>query len=286
MNSYLFIFLGLVCLFLVIELSLHLLFLKLRKRYDLIITGKDKVPKLDRKKLESFFKHGYDSEIGWVRKPNTFKTEDSFSGEKTWHINENGSRENPGHEHLKTKVITFGDSFTFNREVDDDETWQYYLAKATRVNVANFGAGNYGLDQAFLRFGREINNYKNANLIVIGVVPDTIVRNLTVWKHYSEFGNTFGFKPRFILERGKLRLIENPAKNKDNFYDLKKIIPVVNKYDYFYKSFKENLFTFPYTFSILKSPRKKLFLLFAYGIRYFLELNIRTSASEYALYCS
>lgn len=272
MTPYLSVFLGLVLLFLVVELVLHILISNLSKRYDLILTRKDKVPKLDKNKLKRFLEMGYDSELGWVRKPNVSKTENSFDGEKSWHINSKGSRINPGHEHLKTKIISFGDSFTFNREVNDDETWQYYLADLIDGNVANFGVGNYGLDQAFLRFKREIKNYKDAKLIVVGVVPDTIVRDLSVWKHYSEFGNTFGFKPRFMLERGELKLIKNPANKKEDFYNLKKIIPIINKHDYFYESFKMNLFIFPYTISILKNPRKKLFLLFVSGLRYFFEL--------------
>ncbi len=267
-----FIFGVLIFFLLTVEISLSLLLSKLRKRYDIILTEKDKNPELNKDKLKKYLSTSYDSELGWVRSPNTSKTEDSFSGEKTWNVNSKGSRVNPKHEHLKTKIITFGDSFTFNREVNDDETWQYYLADLIRGDVANFGVGNYGLDQSFLRFKREIPNYNSAKLTLIGVVPDTIVRNLTVWKHYSEFGNTFGFKPRFVLENGKLKLIPNPAKNKEDFYNLKKILPIVNKYDYFYESFKENLFTFPYTISVLRNPRKKLFLLLAYGARYFFEL--------------
>ena len=200
-----FIFGVLIFFLLTVEISLSLLLSKLRKRYDIILTEKDKNPELNKDKLKKYLSTSYDSELGWVRSPNTSKTEDSFSGEKTWNVNSKGSRVNPKHEHLKTKIITFGDSFTFNREVNDDETWQYYLADLIRGDVANFGVGNYGLDQSFLRFKREIPNYNSAKLTLIGVVPDTIVRNLTVWKHYSEFGNTFGFKPRFVLENGKLK---------------------------------------------------------------------------------
>ena len=34
-------------------------------------------------------------------------------------------------------------------------------------------------------------------LIVFAFVPETIVRINSYWKHYSEFGNKFGFKPFF-----------------------------------------------------------------------------------------
>jgi len=260
-----------VLIFFIVELFLHILILRLSKRFDTILTKRDKYPLLDTEGLEKFFKTGYDPELGWVRKPNTSKTEDSFSGEKSYNINSTGSRVNPGHEKQKTKIITFGDSYTFCREVNDDETWQHYLAKILKCNVSNFGVGNYGLDQALLRFKKEVKNYKDAKHVIIGVVPETIQRNLTMWKHYSEPGNTFGFKPRFILKNNKLVLIPNPADVKEKFLELKKIIQIANKYDHFYEEFKKSLFTFPYTFSILKNPKRNVLLLTSSSIALFFE---------------
>lgn len=205
-----------------IEVFLHFLIRILKNRFDNLITKSDEVPRLDLKKLESFLEKGYDPELGWVRKPLTSKTEPSFSGEKSYHINSYGSRINPGNENRKTKILTLGDSYTFCREVNDDETWQYFLAKMAKTNVANFGVGNYGLDQAFLRFKREIKNFNEAKIVIIGVVPATLLRNLCLWKHYSEFGNTFAFKPRFILYKDNLKLIKNPAYKKEFFMILKK----------------------------------------------------------------
>lgn len=261
----------LICFLVVIELFLDLLIPKLRKRFDKIITEEDLIPRLDREGLNKFFKIGYDEELGWVRKPNTSKEEESFDGLKSYSINSIGSRVNPGYENHKLKIVTFGDSYTFCREVNDNETWQHHLSNLTKTNVANFGVGNYGLDQALLRCKREIKNHKKVEIIIIGVVPETIQRNLTVWKHYSEFGNTFGFKPRFLLEKGKLKLISNPADTKQKFFDLKKIIPIANKYDYFYPYFKKNIFTFPYTLSILKDFKRKSLLLLSVTAAYFLE---------------
>lgn len=43
------------------------------------------------------------------------------------------------------------------REVNDNETIQYFLSNLTNSFVSNYGVGNYGLDQAVLRF--EIHNF-------------------------------------------------------------------------------------------------------------------------------
>jgi len=262
-----------IAVFLIIELFLHILLIKLRSRFsNMIITGKDKLPAIDKNGLNKFLKIGYDPELGWVRKPNTSKTEKSFSGVSSYHINSYGSRRNPTHENLRIKVDTFGDSYTFGRHINDNETWQFWLAEFLKCNVTNFGVGNYGLDQAFLRFKRESGSLKG-NIVIMGIVPETIKRNLSVWKHYNEFGNTLGFKPRFKIERGKLKLVPNPIDNEAKFFEIKKHLCCINQEDFFYEEkFKNYLFTFPYALSILKSPKRKLSLLFFYSVACFLEI--------------
>ena len=39
----------------------------------------------------------------------------------------------------KQSIIScYGDSFTFCRQVNDDETWEHYLSKKLKTNVKNF----------------------------------------------------------------------------------------------------------------------------------------------------
>ena len=56
---------------------------------------------------------------------------------------------------IKKKIYdfaTFGDSFVFCRYVKNDETWQEQLSKLNISNGLNFGVGNYGLDQTYLKY--------------------------------------------------------------------------------------------------------------------------------------
>ncbi len=73
--------------------------------------------------------------------------------------------------------------------------------------VDNFGVGNYGFDQALLRLERELPSLE-CRVVIMGVVPETISRVQSYWKHYFEYGNTLAFKPRFILEGD--RLVHHP----------------------------------------------------------------------------
>lgn len=50
----------------------------------------------------------------------------------------------------------------------------------------------------------EILKYKKnieSKIIIFNVVPETIARINSYWKHYREFGNTLGFKPLYIIKK-------------------------------------------------------------------------------------
>ena len=138
MNIYEWI-LMIVSLVVFLEMGLFFLVNYLREDYQWLITSKDECPKLDKTALKKFFRHSYDPLLGWVRKPNTSGEEKGPCGQTIYNINALGARLNPGHESLPSIISCYGDSFTFCRQVDDNETWEYYLAKLAKINVLNFG---------------------------------------------------------------------------------------------------------------------------------------------------
>ena len=209
-----------VVFLIVLEIFFCFLIPRLRKIFPWLITQKDEVPVIDSNGLDKFMAHGFDAELGWVRKPNTSKKEIGKKGISEYHIDHRGSRKNPGHESLPIKISCYGDSFTFARQVDDDSTFEWYLSEMTKTNVLNFGVGNYGLDQALLRLKREFCHNKS-RIVIMGVVPSTIARVLCMWKHYNEFGNTFAFKPMFKLIKGNLKLIKNKIDSREKFFNIK-----------------------------------------------------------------
>lgn len=229
----------------------------------MIVKRKDNLPEFDRERLQRFFAQGFDPELGWVRKPNTKGKEKGLGTLVEWNVNHFGARSNLKYDSLPAKISVFGDSFAFARQVEDNETWCYFLSQKINQNVLNFGVGNYGIDQSLLRLEREFNTHPT-RYVVICVVPDTISRIMSCWKHYYEYGNHFGFKPRFKLDHEQnLVLVKNFIDSEEKFYKYGAYLPEIQAEDYFFKQkFKKDLILFPYAYHFSKNIVRNLRLLF------------------------
>ena len=249
-------------IFVIAELFFYLIVRFVNKKFQWLIITKDEKPILSKDGLKKFLPNGYDGELGWTRKPNTIGTENGKNSKTKWTINSKGCRTNPDFEKLDTTISCYGDSFTFCRQVNDDETWEHYLSKFQKTNVQNFGVGNYGLDQALLRLKKEYPKNKT-NIVILAVVPDTITRILSSWKHYNEYGNTFAFKPRFVFENNNLELIRNYIDTETKFENYNEFIPKIRNTDFFYKEkFKKDILSFPYSITIFKNPLRNFKIIF------------------------
>ncbi len=242
-----------------LELATGVLVQWLRQKCAWLITGRDRNPVIDEAGLDAFMEHGWDPELGWVRKPNTRHGEWGRLGVRTsYSLDRLGARTNPGFENRPVEILAYGDSYTFARQVNNHEAWPHILSQALDVNVANFGVGNYGLDQAQLRLEREFERHP-ARIVIMGVVPETICRIHAVWKHFSEYGNTFGFKPRFIIENSNLKLVPNVIDTRDKYFRIRDFYRSLAEYDYFYRrKFCRDVLEFPYLWSLAKSWQRNL----------------------------
>lgn len=248
--------------FSIIEISLIIWINLVRRKFQWLITNFDKKPELNESGLKKFFAHGYDSELGWIRKHNSSNYEIGKNGKVKWTTNDNASRTNPGFENEISTISCYGDSFTFSRQVNDNETWEHELSNLTNSNVTNFGVGNYGIDQAFLRLKREFNSNRT-KIVILAVVPDTISRIMSYWKHYYEYGNTFAFKPRFKTENTQLVLIQNIIDHESKFQNYQDYLKTIQKHDFFYENkFKKEIINFPYTYSFFKNFKRNIPILY------------------------
>jgi len=246
----------LAIIFVLCEIILFLWTRTVSQKFQWLITKKDERPKLSKIGLKKFIDIGYDPELGWVRKPNTSGFEYGAQGKTKWEIDQIGARCNPGYENKKSKISCYGDSFVFCRQVNDNETWEHYLSKFENTNVTNFGVGNYGIDQSLLRLKREFPKNRTQK-VILAVVPDTISRIMSYWKHYYEYGNTFAFKPKFTLKNNELYLLKNIIDNEKKLYEYEKYLNEIKNQDYFYlEKFRKEQIRFPYFFHILKNGKR------------------------------
>ena len=243
--------------FFLLETFLFALLWYLRKDCQWLLMSPDKTPKLEVSALDKFEKFGMDEELGWVRKPNSFGQEVGRGGQTTtFSINERGARTNPSFDDRSSEILIVGDSYAFCRHVNDTETWPHIVQNLLNLNTLNFGVGNYGADQAVIRMKRELPK-SQAKLVILLVVPETLCRVHSVWKHYSEFGNTFAFKPRFFLKNDELVKYDNPVNSKKAFLNYKSYLEEIQAFDFFYRTkFLKHILTFPFTFSLLRTLKR------------------------------
>lgn len=237
------------------EFIIYFLFKNLKKDFQWIIGLEDLNPIFKSSKFNNFLKNSFDKNLGWDRKASSKGFEKS--NKKTYFfINKSGSRGK--RIYSKDKIAVFGDSFAFCRYVNDNETWEYLLSKNISSNVLNYGVGNYGLDQAYLKYKNNEKKIK-AKHIIFCVVPETIARIHSYWKHYREFGNIFAFKPLIVFKDGKENIIKIPllkTKKLNNGYSIfsKNFLNKIKDKDIFFKyKFKKTLLKFPYSIYFIKN---------------------------------
>jgi hypothetical protein len=247
----------------IISLEVVLVFVVKYFRNDFawLITKEDECPDLEPESLKKFIDYSFDPSLGWTRKPNSTGIEKGRKGEIKFHIDSTGSRQND-YMDMSPLIAAFGDSYTFCRQVEDNETWESQLSAQEEIGVLNYGVGNYGIDQALLRY-ESTNLPDSIKIVVMGVVPETICRIESYWKHYLEFGNTFAFKPKFIIdENEKIILKDNLMKCMEDFLSYKDKLNEIKKHDRFYlKKFRSYQFRFPYIFSYMRHPVRNTYLL-------------------------
>jgi len=118
------------------------------------------------------------------------------------------------------RVAIVGDSFTFGLEVRYEETWghQLELALGQGYQVLNFGVDGYGVDQAYLRYERDVLSWK-PDIVILGLINDDLRRTMGVYGFLTFPGAEIPFpKPRFILKGQKLSLLNLPLPTPESIF--------------------------------------------------------------------
>lgn len=277
--------------FFIVELIIFHTIKEIKKNFPWFILKEDEFPSFDKNKFNNYIKNSYDKNLGWIRKPNTKGFDTSGKKKIKYIIDSDGSRKS-NYKNKKKLGASFGDSYVFGREVENSQTWQENISKKENFCILNFGLGNYGLDQAIIK-------YKNTRLkssnkfVIMGMVPENICRIQSEWKHFNEFGNIHGFKPKYYLKKNKLILRKNPISKKTKVENLNKIIKKIMVTDRFYnEKFNKKAFKFPYTFKFFKDFKFNLKIIYIYLIKnsgdrnnfYMLEVMKRNILQSHNMY--
>ena len=246
MSNVVIYYLAYLIIFLILfEIVLQSLVLWLKKDFQWLITKQDEFPINDQSQLNEFIKKSFSKHTGWERKPNTKGFEFLNNVRTSFKISQNGYRETENNFN-NPKISVIGDSYAFCRYVNDNETWENFLEKKMNICIRNYGVGNYGIDQAIIKyFNTSIE--KETQLIILAFVPETISRIHSYWKHYCEFGNKFAFKPKYTLNNGELKLIPTALDENSTIQALKDKANYIKENDIFYKErFLLHTYKFPY----------------------------------------
>lgn len=146
-------------------------------------------------------------------------------------------------------MAVYGDSYTHCDQVDHDQTFEHYLSRRLKADIYNFGVGGFGTDQAFLRFRTEFERV-NTPVVGLGLITENINRAVNVYRKFYYLPTALSIpKPRYVLEDGKLNLIENPLMSKEDIPLLRNAayIMKLGKNDYWFNRDNYPAFGFPFT---------------------------------------
>lgn len=114
------------------------------------------------------------------------------------------------------RIALFGDSFTHGDDVPFEQTWGALLEaelnrRGVRTEVINFGVSAYAMDQAFLRW-RSLGQEYSPDVVLFGFQAENVNRNVNMLRAFYAGGTGIPFsKPRYVLQDGRLRLINSPT---------------------------------------------------------------------------
>lgn len=111
------------------------------------------------------------------------------------------------------RIATVGDSFTFALDVPFEASWPNRLEQrlGSTVQVLNFGVAAYGVDQAYLRYLRDVRPW-HPDVVVLGLIQPDFFRSLAVYSvvSYPKWAWPFA-KPRLVLDAtGTVRSLNGP----------------------------------------------------------------------------
>lgn len=168
--------------------------------------------------------------------------ENIISINKWWQTNNIGARSRQDIPKAKPcgqkRILVFGESFAAGSRVRQEDAWASVLDIETdNLKVVNFGADGYGMGQSFLRY-KQVKDKLDYDSALLMFVPGTdLWRDINIRRDIGGGWDTDIIMPRFVIENGELKLIENPFSKNEKIVD-DDVRSHLRKHDRFYSNSK------------------------------------------------
>ena len=166
-----------------------------------------------------------------------------------------GAKENSEFPNGPSCGSAFGDSYVRGADVADREGWVEQLSHLLGCRVTNYAVGNYGTDQAYLRFRRM---HDTSPIAILGINPNNIEDDIDQYDAFlGANSDPIALKGRFLLNSsGRLQWLSLPHLDRDAFIALNREPEVVLPRSHFLPDTRDGpvRLSFPYTLT-LSGPR-------------------------------
>ncbi len=152
-----------------------------------------------------------DALLGWVLGPDR-RSADGLYSSSVEGVRSATKGEVAASRPSRRRVALVGDSFTFGLDVRYEDSWGHRLERelGADVQVLNFGVEAYGLDQAYLRYLRDVRPWR-PEVVILGLIDHDLHRSMAVYFFLSFPGWDYPFaKPRFVASRNEPVLLNAP----------------------------------------------------------------------------
>jgi peptidoglycan/LPS O-acetylase OafA/YrhL len=178
-----------------------LVLVKALARYhpEFIALDLDSIPsRITQETIQGYVGSLYHPQLGWIYRPNrSVRLRNSAGTPFLYNTDENGSRINPFTDGPKGIITIYGDSYGGSEEVNDDESWQYYLSLLAGLSIESFSTGAYGTDQVVLRLERDLAAGRRSKIIILDIQGENIRNIMSAYRMFynPNDGHKIGFKP-------------------------------------------------------------------------------------------
>jgi len=143
-------------------------------------------------------------------------------------------------------------------EVENHQTWQYFLESRIGYEVKNFGGGCYGTGQAVLRMEKHFTKEKIAPVTILGIMEENINRVVNSFRPFYTGlgrGGKLTFKPYFRMAQvGKVKMFANPYHNREaSLQDLRQLAKSLARQDFWAMESKRIEVRYPYSYQVIRA---------------------------------